>query len=111
MAYLRNSYLNFNTATFMLQKNRFLHFDITRSVAVDVGVTVIYGIVLTLQVWLFVRWQKRPALEPRSKRRADRRPKPSARRSAGAPAPAPREARLRVRPPRHDDGGELMARN
>ena len=25
------------------------------------GVTVIYGIVLTLQVWLMVRWQKRPA--------------------------------------------------
>ena len=30
------------------------------------GVSVIYGIVLTLQVWLFVRWQKRPAYEPDS---------------------------------------------
>jgi hypothetical protein len=58
------SYLNFNTATFMLKKNTFLTFDITRSVAVDVGVSIIYGIVLTLQVWLFVRWQKRPAYEP-----------------------------------------------
>jgi hypothetical protein len=57
------AYLNFNTATFMLHKNRLLPFDITRSVAVDVGVSVIYGIVLTLQVWLFVRWQKRPAFE------------------------------------------------
>ena len=58
------AYLNFNTATFLMQKNRFIHFDITRSVAVDVGVSVIYGIVLTLQVWLFVRWQKRPRSEP-----------------------------------------------
>jgi hypothetical protein len=57
------SYLNFNTATYMLQKNTFLTFDITRSVAVDIGVTVIYGIVLTAQVWLMARWQKRPAYE------------------------------------------------
>src|SRR3954470_8349923 len=57
------SYLNFNTATFMMHKNRFLPFDITRSIAVDIGVSVIYGIVLTLQVWLMVRWQKRPAAE------------------------------------------------
>ena len=32
------AYLNFNTATFMLHKNRILPFDITRSIAVDVGV-------------------------------------------------------------------------
>src|SRR3954465_4910122 len=57
------AYLNFNTATFMMHKNRFLPFDITRSIAVDIGVSVIYGIVLTLQVWLMVRWQKRPAAE------------------------------------------------
>jgi hypothetical protein len=56
-----NSYLNFNTATYVMRQNRFIHFDITRAVVVDVGVTVIYGLVLTLQVWLFVRWQKRPA--------------------------------------------------
>jgi hypothetical protein len=59
-----NSYLNFNTATFVMQKNRFIHFDITRSVVIDIGTTVIYGMVLVLQVMLFVRWQKRPALEP-----------------------------------------------
>ena len=58
-----NSYLNFNTATFMLHKNRILPFDIPRSVAVDVGVSVIYGVVLVLQVWLMVRWQKRPVAE------------------------------------------------
>jgi len=59
-----NSYLNFNTATFLMRQNRFIHFDITRSVVIDIGTTVIYGIVLVLQVWLIVRWQKRPVLEP-----------------------------------------------
>ena len=58
------AYLNFNTATFVMRQNRFIHFDITRSVVIDIGTTVIYGMVLVLQVWLFVRWQKRPALEP-----------------------------------------------
>jgi hypothetical protein len=58
-----NSYLNFNTATFVIQRNRFIHFDITRSVVIDVGTTVIYGMVLVLQVWMFSRWQKRPVLE------------------------------------------------
>jgi hypothetical protein len=59
-----NSYLNFNTATFIMQKNRFIHFAITRSVVGDIGVTVIYGIVLTLQIIMFARWQKRPVAEP-----------------------------------------------
>jgi len=59
-----NSYLNFNTATYVMRQNRFIHFDITRSVVIDIGTTVIYGIVLVLQVWLIVRWQKRPVLEP-----------------------------------------------
>ena len=63
-----NSYLNFNTATFLMHKNRLIHFDITRSVVIDIGVTVIYGIVLVLQVWLFVRWQKRPAARNRAGR-------------------------------------------
>jgi len=58
-----NSYLNFNTATFLMQKNRILHFDITRSVVVDVVTTMIYGQVLVLQVLMFSRWQKRPVLE------------------------------------------------
>jgi hypothetical protein len=58
-----NSYLNFSTATFLMHRNRFLRFDISRAAFLDVGVTVIYGLVLTLQVWLFVRWQKRPVAE------------------------------------------------
>jgi hypothetical protein len=59
-----NSYLNFNTATFIMQKNRIIHFAITRSVVGDIGVTVIYGLVLTLQIIMFARWQKRPVAEP-----------------------------------------------
>ena len=58
-----NSYLNFNTATFVMQRNRFIHFDITRSVVGDIGVTVIYGIVLGLQIFMFSRWQKRPVAD------------------------------------------------
>jgi len=59
-----NSYLNFNSATFLMTKNGIIHFDINRSAFLDVVVTGIYGIVLVLQVWLFVRWQKRPVAEP-----------------------------------------------
>jgi hypothetical protein len=59
-----NSYLNFNTATFVMQRNRFLHFDITRAVVVDVVTTMIYGMVLVLQVRMFVAWQKRTVAEP-----------------------------------------------
>lgn len=58
-----NSYLNFNTATFLMQKNRFIHFDLPRSVVGDIGVTVIYGVVLTLQIIMFAKWQKRPVAE------------------------------------------------
>lgn len=58
-----NSYLNFNTATWLMRRNRIIHFDIPRSAFVDLGVTTIYGIVLVLQVWLFIRWQKRPVAE------------------------------------------------
>ena len=55
------SYLNFSSANFLMHKNRLIHFDITRSAVIDIGVTVIYGIAVVIQVWLFVRWQKRPA--------------------------------------------------
>ena len=58
-----NSYLNFNTATFIMHKNRIIHFDIPRSVVSDVGLTVIYGAVLVLQVKMFSLWQKRPVLD------------------------------------------------
>ena len=37
---------------------------VTRSVVGDIGVSVIYGLVLTLQIIMFARWQKRPVLEP-----------------------------------------------
>jgi hypothetical protein len=57
------AYLNFNTATYVLRQNSFIPTDITRSVVIDIGTTGIYGVVLVLQVWLFVRWQKRPAPE------------------------------------------------
>jgi hypothetical protein len=58
-----SAYLNFNTATYVLRQNSVIPIDVTRSVVIDIGTTVIYGVVLVLQVWLFVKWQKRPALE------------------------------------------------
>jgi len=61
-----NSYLNFNSASFLMTRNRIIHFDIPRSAFVDAVVTGIYGVVLVLQVWLFVRWQKRPVAEAAS---------------------------------------------
>jgi hypothetical protein len=59
-----NSYLNFNSATFLMTRNGIIHFDIPRSAFVDAVVSGIYGVVLVLQVWLFIRWQKRPIAEP-----------------------------------------------
>ncbi len=59
-----NSYLNFNTATYLMRRNRLIHFDIPRSAFIDLVVSVIYGVVLVLQVWFFARWQKRKVLEP-----------------------------------------------
>jgi len=37
MVDVRDGYLNFNTATYVLRQNRFIHFDITRSVVIDIG--------------------------------------------------------------------------
>jgi hypothetical protein len=65
------SYLNFNTATFVMRKNSIIHFDIDRAAVIDIGGTVIYGIVLVLQVWLFVRWQKRPTIEAAAAKAAE----------------------------------------
>lgn len=59
-----NSYLNFDSASFILHKNRILPFAITRDKAVDVGAVLIYAIVLTTNVKLFAAWQKRTVREP-----------------------------------------------
>ena len=62
--------------------------------------TVIYGIVLTLQVWLFVRWQKRPAFD------AEAAAPVEGETGGGGPLSRLRRRRekrdLRVRPPGHD---------
>jgi hypothetical protein len=57
------SYLNFGTDTFFLRKSQLggaVPFDITRQVVAHVVVVMIYGFVLTTNVALFVKWQKRP---------------------------------------------------
>jgi hypothetical protein len=65
------SYLNFNSATFVIRRNSIIHFDIDRAAVVDIGGTIIYGIVLVLQVWLFIRWQKRPTIEAAAAKAAE----------------------------------------
>jgi hypothetical protein len=55
-----SGYLNFGTDTFLLRQNSVVPFDITRQVVSHVIVVGIYGFVLTTNVALFARWQKRP---------------------------------------------------
>ena len=63
-----NSYLNFDSSTYLLQKNQFASslppFDITRDKFVDAVAAGIYVVVLVINVWLFVAWQKRKVAEP-----------------------------------------------
>ena len=56
-------YLNWGTDTFALRQNRIVPFDVTREAIAHIGAVIIYGFVLTANVVLFARWQKRPAAE------------------------------------------------
>ena len=59
-----NSYLNFDSSSYLLRRNSILHFDITRDKVIDSGAVIIYVIVLTLNIALFAAWQKRKVAEP-----------------------------------------------
>jgi hypothetical protein len=59
-----NSYLNFDSSSFLMHKNRILHFDITRDKAADAVAALIYVVVLGLNIFLFAAWQKRKVAEP-----------------------------------------------
>ncbi len=58
-----NSYLNFDSASFFLHKNRILPFDITRDKLIDTGAAIIYVVVLGLNIAFFAAWQKRKVAE------------------------------------------------
>ena len=58
------AYLNFDSASYFIHKNGYIPIDVTRDKLVDSGAVVIYAIVLTLNVALFVAWQKRKVAEP-----------------------------------------------
>ena len=70
-----NSYLNWGTAKFIFQKNRFIHFDVTKQAANDGVAALIYVVMLTGNIALFSKWQKRPvrAPEPEAGAPADER--------------------------------------
>lgn len=63
-----NSYLNFSSATYLIHRNQWAHhlppFDITRDKLNDSVAALIYVVVLVLNVYLFVAWQKRKVAEP-----------------------------------------------
>jgi hypothetical protein len=63
-----NSYLNFDSSTFLLRRGQFAHnlppFDITRDKFLDAVAAVIYVIVLGLNIMFFAAWQKRKVAEP-----------------------------------------------
>jgi len=59
-----NSYLNFDSSSFLLHKNRIVPFDITRDKFLDAVASLIYVVVLGLNVMFFAAWQKRKVAEP-----------------------------------------------
>ena len=59
-----NSYLNFDSASFLLHKNSIVPFDITRDKFVDAVAGGIYIVVLVINVYFFAQWQKRKVREP-----------------------------------------------
>jgi hypothetical protein len=59
-----NSYLNWGTAKFVFQRNRFIHFDVNKQAANDAVAAIIYVVMLGANITLFSMWQKRPVREP-----------------------------------------------
>jgi len=59
-----NSYLNFDSSSFLLHRNDFLPFQITRDKFTDSVAVGIYAVMLVLNVALFIAWQKRKVAEP-----------------------------------------------
>jgi hypothetical protein len=63
-----NSYLNFDTTTFILRRGQWgAHlppFEITRDKLVDGVAAGIYVVMLGLNIYLFAAWQKRKVAEP-----------------------------------------------
>jgi hypothetical protein len=76
-----NSYLAFDTATFVVKHGQWggglPPFDVTRAVVVDSVVAVIYIVVLVLNVYLFAAWQKRKVAEPATDAEAEAVPSAS----------------------------------
>ncbi|HEV7524108.1 MAG TPA: hypothetical protein VGP92_04045 [Acidimicrobiia bacterium] len=59
-----NSYLNFDSSSFVMHKNSIIHFDITRDKVADAVAAVIYVVVLGMNIYFFAAWQKRKVAEP-----------------------------------------------
>jgi hypothetical protein len=66
-----NSYLHWSAAAYVFQKNRVIHFDLNKQAANDAVAALIYGVMLTANVAIFARWQKRPVAAPATDDGAD----------------------------------------
>jgi hypothetical protein len=66
-----NSYLNFDSSSFLLRRNSVVPFDVTRDKLVDAVAALIYVIVLVLNVGFFAAWQKRKVAEPAAEAAAE----------------------------------------
>ncbi len=66
-----NSYLNFDSSSYAMHKNRIIHFDITRDKIIEAGAAGIYIVVLAVNVYFFAAWQKRKVTEPATEAEAE----------------------------------------
>ncbi|MCZ7535805.1 MAG: hypothetical protein M5T61_07660 [Acidimicrobiia bacterium] len=57
-----SSRMNWGEDTFFFRQG-VIPFDMNRRAGADIGATIIYAVFLVVQVWLSVRWQKRPVAE------------------------------------------------
>ena len=59
-----NSYHDFSAANYVLEKNRFIRFDVDQQALNDAVAALIYVVMLGGNIMLFSMWQKRPVREP-----------------------------------------------
>jgi hypothetical protein len=84
-----NSYLNWSAAKFLLQRNRIIHFDVTKQAANDAVAALIYVVMLGANIMLFSMWQKRPvAPAPDAGADAAKEPQPAGTSAYGRPMTA-----------------------
>jgi small-conductance mechanosensitive channel len=83
-----NSYLRWSAAKFIFQKNRFIHFDVTKQIANDGIAALIYVVMLVANIKIFAMWQSRPVAAPASADATAAEPQPAGTSAYGRPVTA-----------------------